>query len=187
METSTVHRHSTGSRGPHPATCHDKWVASEQMAVYEKDCVEKFESLPKGPVPNLDGHEGAAALTFSAGRVSGKDIVTVGGRLEGGKTLAEGENARLASVGAVGLGVGNALLVGGGLGLKAELGPKNWNVYGTAMGTLNAGVTTDGLTGGVGLRGAVGGQLGPIYGEVAHEKATNLSMTSVSAGLRLRF
>lgn len=189
MEPTTIRRETTVTHGHEQTTCRSVLTETETQTVYQQDCYgETVTKTPKAKVPaDLAGHEGAAGLTFTAGQVDGKDVFTFGGRLEGGKTLVGGESARLATVGAVHLGVGNALLAGGGLGLKAELGPKNLNVYGTAMGTVNAGITANGLTAGVGVRGAAGAQVGVLYGEVAHEVATNGHTTSATAGLRFRF
>lgn len=75
-----------------------------------------------------------------------------------------------------------------GIGLKLQAGlGEAANVYTSAMGTVNVGVLGGDLTAGVGVRGAVGAELGPLYVEGFTEKATNYCSTGFATGIRLMF
>jgi len=76
-----------------------------------------------------------------------------------------------------------------GLGAKFQLGGDEQLIraYTSAMGTLNIGVLDGKFTGGIGVRGAVGGEVGPLYAEGFIQKATNYTSHGVAMGLRLKF
>jgi len=75
-----------------------------------------------------------------------------------------------------------------GLGLKFQIGSDRELIraYTTAMGTLNFGVLDGRLTGGAGLRAAIGGEVGPLYAEGFAEKATNFVSHGINIGLRVK-
>lgn len=76
-----------------------------------------------------------------------------------------------------------------GLGVKFQLGGdcQLIRAYTSAMGTLNIGVLDGKFTGGVGVRTAIGGEVGPFYTECFVQKATNYTSHGVAMGLRVKF
>jgi hypothetical protein len=127
------------------------------------------------------------APTFSAGSFGGAKAVLFGGRAEVGKEIVQGDKARVWLVGDLQAGIGNGLRTGFGAGIRGEVGRRHLNAYGTLIPQINAGISTNGLTAGAGIRAAAGMQVGSLFGEIAKEAGTNMNMTSIAVGLRLRY
>jgi hypothetical protein len=61
------------------------------------------------------------------------------------------------------------------------------NAYVAGSAGVNVGWLDGSFTGGLGLRGAVGAEVGPVYAEAFKEIATNYSSSGYTVGLRVKY
>jgi hypothetical protein len=82
-------------------------------------------------------------------------------------------------------GNGSSITFAQQFGVKLKVGLDDIaNAYVSGTVGYNAGILDGSVSGGVGARGAVGAELGPVYGELFREYSTNYTSNGFAIGLR---